>query len=55
MLLSWKACKDETKQPTVETKQVGNITGPRATVVNKEDAVPTLLGFAVLFGVRACI
>ena len=55
MLPSWKACKDKIKQLTVETKEVGNITGPQATVVNKEDAVPTLLGFAVLCGVIACI
>ena len=55
MLPSWKACKDETKQPTVETKEVGDIAGPQATVVNKEDAVPTLVGFAVLWGGRAYI
>lgn len=34
MLPFWKHGKDETKQPTEETKEVGNITVPKATVVN---------------------
>lgn len=50
MLPSWKHGKNETKQPTVETEEVGNITGPWATVVNRKDAVPTLMGFAVRWG-----
>lgn len=39
--------KGEAKQPTEETREEGNITGPRATVVSKKDTVPSLLGFIV--------
>lgn len=40
MLPSRKHGKNETKQPTVETEEVGNITGPWATVVNRKMLFP---------------
>lgn len=35
MLASWKHGQDETKQPTEEFVEVGNIIGPSATVVKE--------------------
>ena len=47
MLPCCKHGKDETKQPTEGTGEVGNSMGPRATVVSEKDTVPSLMGFIV--------